>query len=135
MKVHDVAVKRELSKKIQPQLKSAQHGFRDKRSVVTNLLCLVSVYASTQSIRTELPIGYILWRLQGSIRQTGDHVVDYQTGQIRNWQENGKMVMAILDWQNQFCSDWEVQVQTVRITIWGTSWKLIGTVDVHCFHR
>lgn len=38
MKVHDAAVKRELSKKIQPKLKSAQHGFRDKRSVVTNLL-------------------------------------------------------------------------------------------------
>lgn len=38
MKIHDIAVRRAISKIIQPQLKSAQHGFRDKRSVVTNLL-------------------------------------------------------------------------------------------------
>lgn len=38
MKVHDIAVKREISKMIDPQLKSAQHGFRSRRSVVTNLL-------------------------------------------------------------------------------------------------
>lgn len=38
MKVHDIAVKRDISSMIQPQLKSAQHGFRHKRSVVTNLL-------------------------------------------------------------------------------------------------
>lgn len=40
MKVLDIAVKRKLSEIIQPQLKSAQHGFRYKKSVVTNLLCL-----------------------------------------------------------------------------------------------
>lgn len=38
MKIHDIAVKREISNMIQPQLKSAQHGFRNKKSVVTNLL-------------------------------------------------------------------------------------------------
>ncbi|XP_037049652.1 uncharacterized protein LOC119083942 [Bradysia coprophila] len=40
LKIHEIAVKRKVSEKIQPQLKSAQHGFRDKRSVVTNLLGL-----------------------------------------------------------------------------------------------
>ncbi|XP_037030482.1 uncharacterized protein LOC119070318 [Bradysia coprophila] len=40
LKIHEIAMKRKVSEKIQPQLKSAQHGFRDKRSVVTNLLGL-----------------------------------------------------------------------------------------------
>ncbi|XP_037029333.1 uncharacterized protein LOC119069378, partial [Bradysia coprophila] len=38
MKIHDIAVKKNISMIIQPQLKSAQHGFRNKKSVVTNLL-------------------------------------------------------------------------------------------------
>ncbi|XP_037040258.1 uncharacterized protein LOC119077181 [Bradysia coprophila] len=40
LKIHDIAVKKKISEIIQPQLKSAQHGFRNKRSVVTNLLGL-----------------------------------------------------------------------------------------------
>ena len=40
MKIHDIAVKRKISERIQRSLKNAQHGFRNKRSVVTNLLNL-----------------------------------------------------------------------------------------------
>ncbi len=40
MKILETAVKRKISEKIQPRLTSAQHGFRNKRSVVTNLLGL-----------------------------------------------------------------------------------------------
>lgn len=40
LKIHEIAVKRKLSEIIQPQLNSAQHGFRNKKSVVTNLMGL-----------------------------------------------------------------------------------------------
>lgn len=40
LKIHEIAVKRKTSEMIQPRLTNSQHGFRNKRSVVTNLLCL-----------------------------------------------------------------------------------------------
>ena len=40
MKIHEMAVKSKLSEIVQPRLSEAQHGFRSKRSVVTNLLNL-----------------------------------------------------------------------------------------------
>ena len=40
MKVHEIAVNRKLSERIYPSLSNPQHAFRDKRSVVTNLLNL-----------------------------------------------------------------------------------------------
>lgn len=39
-KIHEIAVKRKITERIAPQLSNAQHGFRNKRSVVTNLLNL-----------------------------------------------------------------------------------------------
>lgn len=50
MKIHEIAVKRKISEKVQPQLRDAQHDFRNGKSVVTNLLCLsifVRVFKST----------------------------------------------------------------------------------------
>lgn len=40
LKIHEIAVKRKTDEMIQPRLTNSQHGFRNKRSVVTNLLCL-----------------------------------------------------------------------------------------------
>ena len=40
MNIHENAVKRKISEKVQRLLSNSQHGFRNKRSVVTNLLNL-----------------------------------------------------------------------------------------------
>lgn len=40
LKIHEIAVKSKTSEIIQPRLTNSQHGFRNKRSVVSNLLCL-----------------------------------------------------------------------------------------------
>ncbi|XP_037040311.1 uncharacterized protein LOC119077268 [Bradysia coprophila] len=40
LKIHDIAVKKKISEIIQPQLKSAQHGFRNKRTIMSTRLVL-----------------------------------------------------------------------------------------------
>lgn len=50
LKVYEMAVKQKISEMIQLKLNSAQHGFRDLRSVVINLLSLsTSMYFSSHS--------------------------------------------------------------------------------------
>lgn len=71
LKIHEIAVKRKMSETIQPQLKSAQHGFRDKRSVVTNLLGL-SVLANAAFERSsQLDVFY------GNYKTAFDKLVIY----------------------------------------------------------
>ena len=58
MKIHEIAVKRKLSEKIQPLLSNAQHGFRNKRSVVTNLLNLSILAHKAFQYSSQLDVFY-----------------------------------------------------------------------------
>lgn len=58
MKVHEMAVKSKLSEIIQPRLTDAQHGFRSKRSVVTNLLNLSILAYDAFENRCQLDLIY-----------------------------------------------------------------------------
>ena len=58
MKIHEIAVKRKISVKIQPLLSNSQHGFRDKRSVTTNLLNLSILAHKAFELRLQLDTFY-----------------------------------------------------------------------------
>lgn len=58
MKIHETALKRKASVRIQPQLSNAQHGFRNKRSVVTNLLNLSILAHKAFEYSSQLDVFY-----------------------------------------------------------------------------
>ena len=58
LKIHEIAVKRKMSERIQRQLSNAQHGFRNQRSVVTNLLSLSILANSAFERSAQLDVFY-----------------------------------------------------------------------------
>lgn len=57
-KIHEIAVKNKITERIQPLLSTAQHGFRNKRSVVTNLLNLSMMAFKSFERSSQLDIVY-----------------------------------------------------------------------------
>lgn len=58
LKIHEIAVKRKINEIIQPFVTSAQHGFRNKRSVVSNLLGLSILAHNAFERRSQLDVFY-----------------------------------------------------------------------------